>query len=187
MFKAKILRAATIVTLWSAASYAQTIEWEIKKHSTNMATFTKEVSAYVNQGHVPVGLTYDKREMYLLYVRGLGIEVSAWQMDWYDSEDKITQGINGRIAEGYLPTAISYTGESLYVMFVKTPNQVQAWKIVASTLDLKDVEAKLKPYLAQNYIPAGITFYGKNYWTLLIKSRKSTIKKYLIESYKLGA
>ncbi len=142
----RLLVGLLLAAAWPAASSGQTISWEIKKHSTNMTRFEAEVSGYVKRGCVPVGLTYDKREIYVMYLQGIEVEVSAWRMAWYDTVDGIREGINGKIAEGFIPSAITYTGDSFFVLFIKTPGQVLAWQIVPSSADLEDVGRKLKPY-----------------------------------------
>ncbi|MCG2814890.1 MAG: hypothetical protein L6425_02970, partial [Candidatus Aminicenantes bacterium] len=54
---------------------AQNISWEIRKHSTELESLKAEVTDFMRRGYVPMGLTYDDVELYILYVTGLGQEV----------------------------------------------------------------------------------------------------------------
>ena len=165
---------------------AQTVSWEIVKHSTDINTLKGEVTEYTNQGYVPVGITYDNVELYILYVQVEGLEIEAWWLGWYDDRDTIQKGITDKMNEGYVPTGITYTGDKFYVLYVKTKSSATAWQLVPSALNLNAVKQAIQPYIDQGYVPTGISKYGKEYWTLLLETPDTSITKWKIETYVVG-
>ncbi|PIE36369.1 hypothetical protein CSA56_00440 [candidate division KSB3 bacterium] len=72
---------------------AQLVNWEIKQHSTDLELLEGEVSRYVNNGYVPLGISYDNVELYILYVQDRDLEVEAWLIEWYEDRTEIQNGI----------------------------------------------------------------------------------------------
>jgi hypothetical protein len=165
---------------------AQTIRWEIKQHSTDIKSLESQVTAYMNQGYVPMGITYDNKELYILYVQDRGLGAEAWKIEWYDNRQSIKDGISGFLKKGYVPTGITYTGDQLYVLYVKTENNVTGWQLEPSGTSLSSVRKTVQPWADKLYVPSGITFWQDQYWTLLLKTPGTTVKGWLIETYDVG-
>jgi hypothetical protein len=166
---------------------AQIISWEIKQHSTDLQTLKEEVTEYVNDGYVPLGITYDNVELYILYVRDPEFGMEAWSIEWYDNRDAIQKGITGNMNKRYIPTGITYTGDQFYVLYVKTESSVTAWQLIPSAADLNSVKRAIQPYVNQGYVPTGISLLKDEYWTLLLQIPDTQVKKWKIETYPVGA
>jgi len=165
---------------------AQNIEWEIKSHSTRLETLKEEVTANMQRGFVPIGLTYDNVELYILYIKGLGQEVEGWLIEWYNNRDELLEGISGEMNKGYLPTGIAYAGDTIYVLFIHSKNTATSWRIEPSETDLRKVQEKIHPWIDQGYFPMDITSNEGTYVTLLVALERTVIKSWTIERYEVG-
>ena len=183
----KIIAMLSCVLMLSTASFAQEVSWEIKLHnSENTDIFQREVSAYVDNGYVPLGVTYDGTELYLLYVEDPNFSMSAWSLEWYDNRDSISNGITTNMKNGYIPTGITYTGDLFYVLYVQTDSSADAWQLIPSKTNLQSVQQEIQPYIDQGYVPSGISLYGDEYWTLLLHTPGTTAKYWRLETYEVG-
>jgi hypothetical protein len=165
---------------------AQTIRWEIKQHSTDIDVLESQVTAYLNQGYVPLGITYDNKELYILYIQDKDLNTEAWMIEWYDNRQAIKDGISDMLKKGYVPTGITYTGDQLYVLYVKMENNVTSWQLEPSGTNLTEVQKIIQPWADKLYVPTGITFWQDQYWTLLLKTPGTTVKGWMIETYDVG-
>jgi hypothetical protein len=175
-----------VVVMFSFNVFAQEVSWEIKQHSTDLETLKQEVTEYVNNGYVPLGITYDGNELYILYVEEPDLGMEAWLIEWYNNKDEIQKGITAKMNQGYMPTGITYSEDVLYVLYVKMTNSATAWQLVPSATNLKAVEKAIQPYVKQGYVPSGIAFYKNEYWTMLLLISNTTVKSWKIESYRVG-
>jgi hypothetical protein len=165
---------------------AQVISWEIKQHSTDIATLEDEVTAYMNDGYVPLGITYDNVELYILYVHDPDVGAKAWSIEWYETRDDVQNGITSNMNQGYVPMGITYTGELIYVLYLMIESTATAWRLEPSAVDLQSVHDAIQPYVSQGYIPVGITAVEGEYWTLLLLIPDTTVQRWLIETYTVG-
>jgi hypothetical protein len=166
---------------------AQNINWEIKRHNTHLESLKAEVTDFMQQGYVPMGLSYDNVELYILYVKGLGQEVEGWLIEWYQNRDELLEGISGEMKKGYLPTGIAYVGDTIYVLFIHSKNTATNWRIEPSETDLRKVQEKIQPWVSQGYFPMDITANEDTYVTLLVELERTVIKSWTIERYEVGA
>ena len=78
MKKLIILSLCVAGMIVASTTDAQEISWEIKLHtSDDINQFEREVTNYVNRGYVPLGVTYDDVELYILYVKDLDLEMKS--------------------------------------------------------------------------------------------------------------
>lgn len=172
--------------LLASNAFAQEVAWEIKQHSTDLDALKKEVSEYTNNGYVPMGITFDGAESYILYLQEPDSGMEAWLIEWYNNRDEIRTGITAKMNEGYMPRGITYTGDALYVLYVKMKNPATAWQLVPSATNLQAVQKAIQPYVKKGYVPVGIAFYQKEYWTMLLLIPETSVTSWTIESYKVG-
>ncbi|GAK53783.1 hypothetical protein U14_05057 [Candidatus Moduliflexus flocculans] len=170
----------------SAQVNAQEISWEIKRHSTDLDAFKKEVTDYANQGYVPLGISYDNTELYILYVMDSSLGMTAWQLDWYEDAEELQKRITSRMNNGYVPTGIAYAGDVFYVLYIKAKNSATAWRLEPSDADLDSVQAAIQPYIDNGYVPCDITEHEGQYWTLLLLINNTQIKSWRLQTYKVG-
>jgi len=175
-----------LIIVFSFNVFAQTISWEIKQHSTDIDLFENEVTDYVNNGYVPLGITYDNVELYILYVYDPEFGMQAWSVEWYENRTAAQNGITNNMNQGYIATGITYTGDQFYVLYVKVENSATAWRLEPSAIDLQSVHDAIQPYINQGYVPAGITAFEGEYWTLLLEIPDTTIQSWRLESYVVG-
>ncbi|MDY0096264.1 MAG: hypothetical protein RBT80_26520 [Candidatus Vecturithrix sp.] len=169
------------------AAPAQMLSWEIKQHSTDLELLKKEVNSNINNGYVPLGLTYDNVEFYILYIQEWDFGLEGWLIEWYEDDEEIQDGITENMNKGYIPTGISYTGDLFYVLYVKVESSAEAWQLIPSGTNLQAVQRAIQPIIDQGYVPVGITVYEGEYWTLLLLIPDTTVKYWRIESYTTGA
>jgi hypothetical protein len=178
---------ALVALILSVPVFGQTISWEIKLHnSTNTDILEREVSAYVDNGYVPLGITYDDVELYILYVNNIDIDAYAWSIEWYDNRNDVQTGITNNMNEGYIPTGITYTGDQFYVLYIQTDSSADAWQLVPSGTNLQSVQSAIQPYIDQGYLPTGITSLDNEYWTLLLHIPDTTAEYWRLETYEAG-
>jgi hypothetical protein len=179
--------ALLLMWMMSLAVYGQTVSWEIKLHnSDNGDILEREVSAYVDNGYVPLGITYDNVELYILYVHDPEFAVSAWSIEWYDNRESVRSGITTNMENGYIPTGITYTGDLFYVLYLQTDSSADAWQLIPSGTNLQSVKQEIQPYINQGYVPVGVTLYEEEYWTLLLNIPDTTINYWRLETYDVG-
>ncbi len=177
-----------LIIVFSFDVYAQTISWEIKLHnSTNTNILTEEITAYVNNGYVPLGITYDNTELYILYVQDDEFGMQAWSLDWYEDRNELQNSITNQMNQGYIPTGITYTGDLFYVLYIQVESSAEAWRLEpAPSTNLKAVQKTIQPYIKQGYLPVGITELENKYWTLLLRIPDTTAQYWSIETYDVG-
>ncbi len=166
--------------------HAQKISWEIRLHSTDITMLEKEITAYTSQGYIPLGITYDNAELYIMYVQVPEFGLKAWYLEGYKTETELQNGITNTMNRGYMPTGITYTGEQFYVLYVLVDNSAQAWQLVRTKSGSDALQKALQPYVSKKYLPVGITTYGEAYWTLLLQIPNTTATSWKIESYATG-
>lgn len=182
-----IISALLLLCLVSVGASGQTVSWEIKLHnSENTDILEREVSAYVDNGYVPLGITYDNVELYILYVYDPDFGVSAWSIEWYDNRETVRDGITANMENGYIPTGVTYTGDLFYVLYIQVDSSADAWQLVPSGTNLQSVKQEIQPYISQGYVPVGITLYGDEYWTLLLNIPDTTVQYWRLETYEVG-
>ena len=159
------------------------IPWNLNAHSTEIGAFKNEMSIMANSGWTPVGISWNNNQMFVLYLGGNPFNMSAWNLEMYNSTDKLQNGITANMNQGYFPTGISYLGNVFYVIFIKTGSNAQAWQIIPSNADLNSVQNAIQPYISQNYLPCGITRFGNEYYTLLVLIPDTTAKSWEIIPY----
>ncbi|GAK59434.1 hypothetical protein U27_06419 [Candidatus Vecturithrix granuli] len=181
------LSACLFLLILSVNVSAQMLSWEIKQHSNDLDLLKKEVNEYIKNGYVPLGITYDNVELYILYLQERDFGLEGWLIEWYDGRDEIQNGITENMNNGYIPTGITYTGDLFYVLYVKAKSSADAWQLIPSGTNLKAVQRAIQPIIDQGYVPVGITAYQGEYWTLLLLIPDTTVKYWRIESYETGA
>jgi hypothetical protein len=169
-----------------ACLHAESPFWEIKLHSTELEVLKAEVTEYCDAGLLPVGMSYNGNELYLMYIEATDLTIEAWLINWYDNETDLQYGINATMEEGYIPTGLSYIGEQFFVLYVKTENSAKAWQLVPSGVNLSAVKKAIQSYVDNGYVPSAVAFFDNQYWTLLLDTPGTTIKKWLLETYKTG-
>lgn len=132
---------------------AQTIGWEIKKHSTHLETLKNEVTAMMQEGFLPLGLTFNNVDLYVLYVNNTGLDVKSWSINWYDSQSEMQEGLTDSMNQGNLPVGITYTGDKYYLLYIETESPADAWRMQPSGRALDAVQAAIQTYLDRGYIP----------------------------------
>lgn len=178
---------AVFIMLFALQTSAQVIPWEIKLHSTEISILEQEVTAYANEGYVPLGITYDDIELYILYVQDPVLGMQAWSLEWYEDRTEVQNGITDNMEYGYIPTGITYTGDLFYVLYIQVESSAGAWQLVPSDSNsLQSVQNAIQPYIDQGYIPFGITALEDEYWTLLLNVPTSTASYWMIETYPVG-
>lgn len=170
----------------TVSASAQLISWEIKQHSTNVEELESEVTDYVYSGYVPLGITYNEDELYVLYVQDDSFGMQAWSIEWYDDWSKVQSGITANMEQYYIPTGITYTGELFYVLYIQVDSTASAWQLTPSTTDLQSVQDAVQLYVDQGYVPVGITAFNGQYWTLLLYIPNTTVQAWMIERYAVG-
>jgi hypothetical protein len=186
MQKIRTYLLVLLVLCLSMMLQAQEISWEIKKHDTNLETLKGEVTAMIEKGFMPFGLTFNNVELYVFYMNNTGIEVESWSINWYDSQSEMQDGLTESMNEGFLPTGIAYTGDRFYVLYIETESTAEAWRMQPSDRGLDSVQSAIQPYLDQGYVPFGITSFEGEYWTLMLKVPTTAIKSWLLETYEVG-
>lgn len=170
----------------SLPAASQTITWEIKLHSTDLQKLEAEVQDFIQRGYRPMGITYDNRELYILYLYEPNFEISSWLIEWYSSLDEVEQKVTANMKRKLVPMGITYTGDKFYFLYLETESSATAWQLEPSGTDLASVQDAVAPFSAKGYVPVGITFYQNEYWTLMLKIPGTTVKNWLIESYEVG-
>lgn len=165
---------------------AQSLNWEIKLHSTNTKVFEAEVSRYIQNGFRPMGITYDNRELYVLYIQDPDFEIASWLLEWYSGLDELQNSVTANMRRGLVPMGVTYTGDKFYILYLETGSSAAAWRLERSGTDLESVQNAVAPYSAQGFVPVGITFFQDEYWTLMLKVPGTAVKNWLIESYEAG-
>lgn len=166
---------------------AQDISWEIKQHSPDNETLEAEITEYMEEGYVPVGISYDNVELYILYIHDPSVEATAWQIKWYSNQDTLQDGMTENMNDGYVPIGITYTGDLFYVLYIQMESSADAWYLIPSAQNLQAVEKAIQPDVSQGYVPMGIATYRNEYWTLLVRIPGTTIKRWAIETYQVGS
>lgn len=176
-----------MIFMLALSAFGQTISWEIKLHnSENLNILKQEVTAYINNGYVPLGITYDDAELYILYVHDPDFGVQAWSLEWYDNRNDVQTGITTNMNQGYIPIGITYTGESFYVLYIQISSSASAWQLIPSGTNLSSVQRAIQPYLDQAYLPVGITSLDDEYWVLLLLIPDTTSDYWRLETYEVG-
>lgn len=165
------------------SAFSQEVYWEITKHSTNVNKLRNEITEYMENGLVPVGISYDNTQLHILYIDAPELDASAWYIEWYDDTNSLQNGITNNMNQGYMPNGITYTGDLFYVMYIMVDNAATAWQLVPSATNLNAVRNAIQPYVSQTYLPVGITALGREYWTLLVRIPNTTVRRWLIETY----
>lgn len=168
----------------SFQTFAQS--WEIKLHSTDLDTLKEEVTDYMENGYVPMGITYDNVELYILYIEDSSVKATAWSIEWYESPTELKKAITSNMNKGYVPSGITYTGDLFYVLYIKMKSSVDKWLLTPSAQDLQSVHDAIQPDIDNGYVPMGIATYEDEYWTLLLHIPGTTIKRWMIETYEVG-
>ena len=158
--------------------------WRIQTYSNDLQNFKQEVTTNTNNGFVPVGINCSANQFELLYLGGGILNISEWNMEWYNDANALQQGITNNMNLGYIPTGFSWSGSQYYVFYVKTDFTGQAWQIVPAPQDLTAVSNAIQPWLEQNYTPMGISLFGDEYYTLLVQFVEPLAAKWQIEGYK---
>jgi hypothetical protein len=186
MTKTRFITALLMILCVSVLLSAQTISWEVKKHNTHLETLKGEVTAMMQKGFIPLGLTFDNVDLYALYVNNTGLDVQSWSINWYDSQSELQQGLSESLNQGFVPTGITYTGDRFYILYLETKSSADAWRMEPSERALSAVQNAIQPYVDRGYIPFGITSYEGEYWTLLLHVPGTAIKRWLLETYEVG-
>lgn len=161
--------------------------WSIETYSDNMQNFEHQITATSEKGFVPVGLNCTNNQFNVLYLGGEVLNISAWNMEWYNDANSLQQGITKNMNEGYIPTGFSWSGSAYYVFYVMTDFTGQSWQIISAPQDLTAVSNAIQPYVEDNYVPMGITLFGDEYYTLLVQFVEPLADKWFIEGYQDNA
>ena len=181
------ISALLLVLAFAMPVFGQDVYWEIKLHnSDNTDILTREIDAYVDNGYVPLGITYDNVELYILYVYDTDIVVYDWAIEWYDNRNTVQNGITNSMNQGYIPTGITYTGDLFYVLYIQTDSSANAWQLLPSGTNLQSVHNVIQPYVSQGYLPIGVTSLENEYWTLLLRIPDTTANYWRLETYEVG-
>ncbi len=157
--------------------------WSLNTYNNNIESFKQNVTAKTNKGFVPVGLNCTNSQYEVLYLGRNILNISAWNMEWYNDANSLQNGITNNMNQGYIPTGFSWNGNAYYVFYIMTDFTGQAWQIVPSALDLNAVSTAIQPYVEQKYVPMGITLFGDEYYTLLVQFIEPLADKWFIEGY----
>jgi hypothetical protein len=180
------LAAATILLL-AGTSHAQTetdaapspsppialssdAAWHVVLFTPGDASATSTVNDGIRSGYIPVGFEVTPGEsLAVLLVRSGSFTVESWAIleytDWNALESEITGGIN----DGFVPMDISRYEETLAVLWVRTPLEIEGWRVSTSPNTIADRTRTVNDFQSQGFTLWGISVYEGLAWYLFLR------------------
>lgn len=172
-----------LAVLSTTPAKAQMYYWEIFEHSSNENRLQTEVTNFMENGFLPVGISFFRNKLTTFYLGKDILDASAWRIVPYASAGLLKSGIESMSESGYMPMGLSYTKGMFYVMFIQTSASFSRWAIIPSSLSLKSLKRKIRPYVKDGYIPFGLGSNRGQLLTLLVETDALDVSQYSVEAY----
>jgi len=173
------------ILLLATDLFAASVRWQLTAHPADFKKLGGEMSAMVNKGYAPVGISLVDNHVYILYLDDPERPISAWKLNAYQSKEEWKAGLSRMMNQGYTPAGITSAKGTVLILYVKTKTAVNAWKTVASTITPQDVKKSITGYFEKDYVPVGITIADDDFVTLMARAPGAPARKWTIEAYPL--
>lgn len=172
-----------LLCVLSGPLFGQTINWEIRTIDESFPAVSEIMNDEIEAGNIPLGLSCHDGKFNFLFISGGILDVSAWQLLYYSTREKLNQGITEEMEQGLFPTGIAKKGGGFYVFFVRTPNAGIAWQLVQTERDLDILKERLQPLAGRGHLPVAITADDSAFYILTIKMQQQQAKSWTFEQY----
>jgi hypothetical protein len=172
--KSTTMKRIIIVFLFAIiATFGYSQDWVLEWYKSGNTNFlTREISQKVNQGYLPVGIEVAPDpsgqivSLYVLYINDQSLGITAWEIELYNNDFALENGINAMGQLGYVPKEIAEYDGTYYVLFLQFQSAASAWTIQNATYSNQGLTSIINKYQAMGYVPFGYTL-NKNLLNLL--------------------
>lgn len=182
----RFFMSLALVLVFMSAQQAEAYYWEFKEHSSNSSRMRSEITNFISNGYIPVGLTFLQGRLNMLYVNDGSDLPSAWYLGKYAGQGPLKSGIDRKAGQGYTPMGLSYYGGNFYVIFVQGVTPISNWAIITSSLNLRSLKRSISPYVRQGLIPFGMGSTSRQFLTLMVNSPGVKPSAWSIDQYTLS-
>ncbi|MFP4067004.1 MAG: hypothetical protein ACLFS5_05825 [Spirochaetaceae bacterium] len=159
--------------------------WAFAEHSFTDEELKKEISQFLQNGYVPVGMESEPDgTLHVLYALNTWFEFTNWAIQEFTELDKLNEEMTGVIQEGWLPMAMSATDDGLQVLFIETDFEISGWQIAVGPLSVDSALVTLESWQEDGYTPWAITLSPDDeVWYLFLEQEDVPNKAVLFNGY----
>ena len=132
-------------------------------------TVSEQIEEVLTHGYIPVGLEVSPgREIAVLYAPAGELEAERYVLYQFDDASSFEAEFTEFIKEGWLPMDISYIGDSFYGIFIRSPYEIEGWRLTSTSLNEEEMSETLTDFREQGFHPWGISGLEDRLWFLLL-------------------
>lgn len=185
--------AVTVVTVIAIAPVsAQRIlirVWDLQPHSANTEEAIDQISAWLEEGYLPVGLEYEPgRPVMVLYTQNLNVPISEVTLYTVENLENLGVEMATILRDGLVPMGMARHDEGLTLLLVRTPIPIRNWGLVTVPFNLVDIEREIDRREEQGYAAWAVSDYEDEAWLLFLQEsegappRSASVQSYLFNS-----
>gem|GEM_PF-3882553 len=163
--------------------------WDLQLHSNNTEEAIDQISAWLEEGFLPVGLEYEPgRPVMVAYTQNLNVPISEVTLVTLENLDNLGVEMATILQNGLVPMGMARHDEGLTLLLVRTPIPIRNWGLVTVPFNLVDIEQEIDRREAQGYAAWAISDYEDEAWILFLQesesapSRTASIQSYLFDA-----
>lgn len=163
--------------------------WDLQVHSNDTDEAIDEISAWVEEGYLPVGLAYEPgRPVMVAYTQNINARISEVSLYTVEDLDRLGEEMSSILQSGLVPMGIARHDEGITFLLVRTAIPIRNWGLVTVPFNLVSIESEIDRREAQGYSAWGLSNYEDEAWILFLQEtegaprRTATVQSYLLDA-----
>lgn len=163
--------------------------WDLQPHSANTEEAIEQISAWVEEGFLPVGLEYEPgRPVMVAYTQNLNAPISEVSLYTVNNLDNLGTEMATILQNGLVPMGMARHEEGLTFLLVRTAIPIRNWGLVTVPFNLVDIEREIDRRESEGYAAWAISDYEEEAWILFLReSEGAPVRTASIQSYLFDA
>ncbi len=151
------------------------------------ASMRRDVGEMNAAGFIPVGISYDNRQMYLFYVKDADRRSSRWEVFPYASEDAARHDLAARLETGWFPAGFTVGAGRFWVLYLKGSFPATRARYVSCPIENESIRRTVEEGRREGLFPVGIDSIGDRLLMLLVHCEGPAPTNWSMGSFRLDA
>lgn len=150
-------------------AFAYRVTWEIDPCKVTDPALADVVTANMEKGLIPVGMTFSGGAGYIFYADDPFFAADRWELVPYKTAKAFKAGLTEKMNADWTATALSYDKKrrTFYVFYINSKNAMDGWRTEVSAISGDALKKGISEWFHQDYFPVGLTVYKNQFVTLL--------------------
>lgn len=163
--------------------------WDLQLHSSDIGVAIEEISEWVQEGYLPVGLEWAPgRPILVAYTQNINAPITEVSLYTIGDMEQLGPEMSRILREGLVPMGMARHEDGLTLLLVRTTIPIRNWGLVTVPFNLVAIESEIDRREAQGYSAWALSDYEAEAWLLFLQEapnaprRIATVQSYLFDA-----